>query len=212
MIRILVICEGPTESRFVTRVLAPYLQPKGRLLFPTLISSRAGNGCGGNVTVERLANAAQKHYFQAHRVTTLVDYYGFRRLAGRSHATLLQEITDAVKKTVGQPYNPHHFHAYVQMHEFEALLFSNIEKFDTLPDGFNKQARTKLETVIRQFDPEDINNSPETAPSKRLEQIFPYGCYGKVEHGALIAEAIGIDTIRARCPGFDAWVTLMENW
>jgi hypothetical protein len=66
--------------------------------------------------------------------------------------------------------------------------------------------------VIDQFTPEDINNSQETAPSKRLAKIFPYGRYGKVEHGALIAEAIGIETIRAKCPKFDAWITHLENW
>ncbi|WP_147162407.1 DUF4276 family protein [Pararhodospirillum oryzae] len=60
--------------------------------------------------------------------------------------------------------------------------------------------------------PEDINDGTHTAPSKRLKGIFPPGTYSKAEHGPLIAEAIGIDRMRARCPGFNAWVTHLQAW
>ena len=60
--------------------------------------------------------------------------------------------------------------------------------------------------------PEDINNSRETAPSKRIMHIFPEGTYSKTEHGPLIAESIGIDAIRAKCPAFNEWVSKLEAW
>ena len=60
--------------------------------------------------------------------------------------------------------------------------------------------------------PEDINDSPETAPSKRILSIFPEGTYSKPEHGPLIAEAIGIDAMRQKCAQFDAWVAHLQAW
>ena len=52
--------------------------------------------------------------------------------------------------------------------------------------------------------PEHINNSPATAPSKRIESLIPN--YAKVKNGALLSEAIGIETILAECPHFREWV------
>ena len=58
---------------------------------------------------------------------------------------------------------------------------------------------------------EDINDSRETAPSKRIERIFE-GTYSKTEHGPLIAESIGMDVIRAKCPAFNEWVGKLQAW
>ncbi len=52
--------------------------------------------------------------------------------------------------------------------------------------------------------PEEINDNPETAPSKRISDHFPR--YNKVFYGRLIAQNIDIQTIRSECPHFDEWV------
>ena len=57
--------------------------------------------------------------------------------------------------------------------------------------------------------PEQINNSPETAPSKRLEKWN--GQYGKTTDGIAIAAAIGIVRMREKCPLFDAWLCALER-
>ena len=52
--------------------------------------------------------------------------------------------------------------------------------------------------------PEHINNSPQTAPSKRILALVPH--YKKTVDGPLIAEDIGLDAIRAQCPHFNNWI------
>lgn len=51
--------------------------------------------------------------------------------------------------------------------------------------------------------PEDINNSPETAPSKRLLKYLPY------QKGAVAViplKEIGVDRLMQACPHFGQWV------
>jgi hypothetical protein len=110
----------------------------------------------------------------------------------------------------------HRFIPYIQLHEFEALLFSNKQIFDDsfTEDEFNDYAH--LVEVFNTFDnPEDINNNKETAPSKRLQRIIKgYKSEKenlKVFYGTLLAQAIGLNAIRAKCPRFNNWITLLEN-
>jgi hypothetical protein len=58
--------------------------------------------------------------------------------------------------------------------------------------------------------PEEINEGATTAPSKRIQAIFP--TYQKKVHGPLTVQRIGLDRIRAGCPHFDAWVRLLEDF
>ena len=93
------------------------------------------------------------------------------------------------------------------MHEFEALLFSSN-------DGFNEYFSDKeiLETmqIIKQFqNPEDINSSPDKAPSKRLLTIKDD--YDKVNDGNLIALAVGIHKMLEKCPRFKLWIDKLIN-
>ena len=56
--------------------------------------------------------------------------------------------------------------------------------------------------------PEEINNSPVTAPSKRILQLFKG--YDKPMHGALAALEIGLDNIRKECALFNKWLLTLE--
>ena len=100
---------------------------------------------------------------------------------------------------------------YVQMYEFEALLFSDISKFE-LHDHWDNEAEKRLQRICDAFEtPEDINNSPRTAPSKRLNDIFSGYGNNKTLYGPLIAEDIGLDKIREKCPLFNQWVGELEQ-
>ena len=57
--------------------------------------------------------------------------------------------------------------------------------------------------------PEDINDNPDTAPSKRIKMLLPE--YQKVVAGPLIAKETGLDTIRAECPRFADWLAKLES-
>ncbi len=210
MIRVCVICEGATEVEFVNRCLEPYLRPCGISAYGTVLSAKSGRHRGGRVTVERLAKQISLHLREANRVTTLVDFYGFQDRAGRTRAQLEADIAAAAQAmTTG--YDPRHVLPYVQMHEFEGLLFTHPENFEWAEDGWNEDVKAELMAVAQAFpNPEHINDHPETAPSKRILSIFPAGTYSKLEHGPLIAEATGIDAIRQKCPNFSEWVGKLQ--
>jgi len=91
------------------------------------------------------------------------------------------------------------------LHEFETLLFSE-------PNGFIKVFKTtnELQNLFRNFtNPEEINNNPTTAPSKRILKIYPK--YQKVTDGIIIAKQIGIKKMMQKCRHFDNWITSMQN-
>lgn len=212
MTRVCIVCEGQTEVEFVKTCLAPYLLPSQVLAFPSLLQSPSGNHRGGRVTVERLVKFMSHQFHQTDRITTLVDFYGFQDRDGRSRAKLETDIQAGVAaSTTG--YDRRFVLPYVQMYEFEGLLFTDPQAFEWVEDGWNDRTKLALEAVTQAFTtPEEINNSRETAPSKRILSILPEGAYSKTEHGPLIAESIGIDAIRAKCPAFSEWVGKLQAW
>lgn len=67
-----------------------------------------------------------------------------------------------------------------------------------------------IQSAIDEFEtPEDINNTPETAPSSRL--IAAVTGYDKVLYGTMLAEETGLTTIRSRCPLFNSWIERVEK-
>ena len=52
--------------------------------------------------------------------------------------------------------------------------------------------------------PEDINDDPLTAPSKRILAAYPQ--YSKILHGTVAARAIGVAAMRQECPHFRNWL------
>jgi hypothetical protein len=66
-----------------------------------------------------------------------------------------------------------------------------------------------IDAVLSEFDDiETINNSKETAPSKRIGK---HAQYIKTQHAPLILKQIGLANIRSKCQGFDTWLTQLEN-
>ena len=203
MIRLAISVEGQTEEEFVKRLLADYLWPQGITPRPILLG-----GSGGDVTAERLARDMARLYWDFDFVTSLVDFYGFRGKGSATPEQLEKRIDDQINDNVGRSWDQSRVFSYVQQHEFEGLLFSDVSAFTSLinvPDG----AVEGLRAIRSQFPtPEHINDSSNTAPSKRIVELIPR--YQKVVHGSLLAEEIGLDTIRAACPRFNAWVKRLE--
>lgn len=212
MRRVCIVCEGPTEANFVLACLTPHLYDHDVDAYPSILQAPSGRHKGGRVTIERSVKHISHEYHACDRITTLVDFYGFKDRDDRSRA----EVEAAVLAGVAQcttGFDPRFVLPYAQMHEFEALLFTNIEEFQWVLDGWNEEVRSKLKAVRDAYaNPEDINDSPITAPSKRILAIFDEGTYSKTEHGPLIAEATGLAEIRQQCPAFNEWVTVLEGW
>lgn len=93
------------------------------------------------------------------------------------------------------------------MHEFEAMLFSDCAAFGR---GICRQdLAPKFQFIRDQFaTPEEINDSPETAPSKRVSVLIEG--YQKPLWGVLAALEIGLDKIRQECPHFNDWLIRLQ--
>jgi len=114
----------------------------------------------------------------------------------------MAELRSTLKEKVLRRFIP-----YVQMHEFEALLFSDPAAF---AKGIESPDKAKDFHKIRSlFDtPEDINDGAETAPSKRILKLVP--AYEKPIQGSLGAIEVGLTAMRQTCVLFDAWLKQLE--
>lgn len=209
MKRLCIICEGQTEQRFVEICLQPHLRQFGIYAYPSLIKTGPGKQGGGDVTVARIVAHIAFEYRSSDHISTLVDWVRFTRAKGKSKAELEQDILQAAARLIPN-FEERFVTPYVQRHEFESLLFSDVNQFELVIDGWNDKAQKQLQRVREAFaTPEDINTKPELSPSKRLANILK-NQYNKVIHGADMAELIGLSTIRAECPDFDGWVAKLE--
>ncbi len=204
MIRVAISVEGDTEAEFVKQVLAKHLRTRGVELYARLLH--------GNVTVERLASDLKVLIYSFDFVTSLVDLYGFQDKGSMNREDLEQHIYELVDKKINHSWDQTRVFPYVQQYEFEGLLFSDVDAFERANTTIEITQETivELRSIRKQFPtPENINDNPETAPSKRIMQLIPR--YIKRVHGPLIAEETGLETIRAECKRFDEWVTRLES-
>jgi len=218
MIRVHVICEGPTEVTFVYSLLSEPFRAKGIELYPSLVGT-AGHK-GGNFKYERLFNDVEKRLLgdKTSYCTSFFDFYGLpESFPGKIEAGKLSSVNEKatyLKTALVEKLSAKlgvdvvsRFIPYVQMYEFEGLLFSNPESL-ALSVGCTNTVE-KFQAIRDEFDsPEAINNSPQTAPSKRIEKL----CigYDKVTAGSIAAMDIGLSEIRKECSLFDEWLTELE--
>ena len=106
--------------------------------------------------------------------------------------------------------NDRRFIPYIQLHEFEALIFSDPQMLAGLYLEHEKAIKQLVE-IAKQFDnPELINNGAQTAPSKRIISLIPEHKGNKTE-GALVAQKIGIVRLKERCKHFSLWLQKLES-
>ena len=208
VIRLAIVAEGETEEEFIKAVLANHLRSYDVISQPILPRARAGPS-GGTISVDRLADQMARLQWNFDVVTSLVDLYGFRgRQEHEAIEELEQRIDAAVDERIGRDSDRSRVFSYVQKHEFEGLLFSEVSAFASVLEIPRRSMRT-LQAVRAEFTtPEDIDDGPTTAPSKRITHSVPG--YRKRRDGPLIAERAGLITIRAECPRFDSWISRLE--
>ena len=220
MIRLYVVVEGQTEEAFVKGVLRPYLMNRSIWAEPIIVStSRATGGQkrkGGGYwrhwrkDIERvLSEQATREAW----VTTMFDLYGLPRDFPalreigrmRTGSEKVQRAESAVKHSTAALRGSRRLIPYVQLHEFEALVLASLDSLQMLLDAPDDLAGIEaLKQEISGLPPEDVNDGPETAPSKRLVRRVP--SYDKVLHGELALEDATIPSLAKSCPHFRAWV------
>jgi hypothetical protein len=215
------IVEGHAEQAFIRHVLAPYLAERGCFIYAWILGKPGHKG--GDVTYERFTNDVHRCLRTRNDVyiTSMFDYFrldvnwpGIRELhhnidSGKalSPFEILSTLSEYTKTALSQRFPDHslarRFIPYFSIHEYEALLFSDINIFSKHLHGGLQQLNDIL--LAHHNNPELINTRPELAPSKRIQRIYPQ--YKKIQHGNTIAQEIGIPTISSMCRCFNTWVT-----
>lgn len=217
--RVVVLVEGRTEELFVREVLGPWLDSRGVLITAHQMG-RPGHlgGIGEYPRAQReILNWLCRD--QSSILTTLFDFYGMpESWPGRVHAARLpypenglwveKELHEDIVYRLGRRFPRERFIPHVQIHEFEALVFTDPH---VLCDVLRAPEMLEVVRDIRHDypNPERINDSPETAPSKRLLRIFDD--YRKAIHGVITTKRVGLPALRKACPHFDLWVKKLEN-
>jgi len=211
----IVISEGQTEQTFVREVLKPEFSSTHE--FHAILPGKQG----GDIRYARVRPDILIALRQDARAfcTTMLDFYLLgtdfpgmpppARLSAPEKAERIEKaMLEDIAAELGPSFNKSRFIPYIQMHEFEGLLFSDPAGLAQAMD--RPDLREKLENIRREFGtPEDINDGKTTAPSKRILALCPN--YGKVRGGSRVAKSIGFEAIRRECPHFAAWIRRIQE-
>ena len=218
--------EGYAELEFVNEIIGPHLSTLGVVWHkPILVANsvRKDRTARGGVRkygpIKKDLQRLLAQYGGANFIfTTLLDYYGLpvdfpaRNDSFPGVVTPLakvQEIENAWSNDIGD----HRFLPNLLLHEYETLILTDPASLLAGYPGM-QQAIADLRNDIARFqNPEDINDSPITAPSKRIIRAFDayHIRYDKETGGALAVLELGLNAIRQGCPKFDSWLKRLES-
>jgi hypothetical protein len=216
MTRVLnILVEGPTEREFVTNLIYPFFFDIGISNIRTITIETSPGFKGGDVRYLARYKANIQRILRGQEdllVTSLIDYYRLRDdFPNYEESKLIrspQERVELIEKGCSQDIRDARFIPYIQLHEFEGLLFSAPDGFNELFPELSAQNRRELLGIIEEFpNPELINDRPQFSPSKRLERLIPN--YQKPLYGGMIALEIGFEKIMEKCPRFRGWIETM---
>lgn len=219
--QILFYVEGETEEEFAKEILFPHFA--GRKIVchgPILVAN--------SVRKDRVARGGVRSYGPIKKdiqrllkqwkspdvtLTTMLDLYGLPKdfplpvssapaAKGREKA---RSVVEAWKKDI----RDRRFAPFLFSYEFEALVLSKPDALLTPYPDADAEVSALKEEIGTFENPEEINDSFETAPSKRILRHIPD--YSKVVAGPLALMEIGLSRLRKKCPHFDDWMKQMET-
>jgi hypothetical protein len=127
---------------------------------------------------------------------------GIVRATGGEQAILLEQ---ALAAEIGDA----RFIPYLQVHEYEALVLVDPRRITLMYTAANAQIEALCQECDGYANPEDINHGQHSHPKYRIRQHVED--YDENVAGPLLAEDIGLPTLRQRCPHFGAWLTNLEQ-
>jgi len=224
MARLYLFAEGQTEQTFADTVLKPHLANFGVYMHnPVLIAHARKKGKvhrGGGRNFQGMQNDVVRFLTQESGsdvyFTTMIDLYtlhqGFPGAdeAGRLRNDPYKQV-EALESSWSDTTSDQRFIPFIQLHEYEAYLFADVSKFAF----FFSEADSDIADLQKVADgvatPELINDGQHTAPSKRIISRLPEYEDSKTTMGPQMAELIGLENIRSKCPHFDAWLKRLEQ-
>ena len=223
MTRLCFRVEGQSEQAFVRNVLAPHFAQYNVIVtevLPTALTRKRGRvHRGGLRSYEPLKNDCLRMLKADQNLdvsfTTMIDLYGLpRTFPGYQEAVTKNDAYERVallerafEKDIGDP----RFIAYIQLYEFEALLFSQPEAVGRYFEQPKRLTASLVGLRDEIGNPELIDDGEDSAPSRRIGKAIPDYSRAKATAGPIIARAIGIPTMRRECAHFNQWLTKLEN-
>lgn len=217
MMRIRIVVEGQTEAKFVKEILEPHFFTFNIYPIPYLVITKEtsiAKHTGGYVPYPKLYKQIMAHLRdkRAVAITTMFDFYKLPdSFPGKKNLKLddCYKMVTELENQFSEDISRERFVPYIQLHEFESLLFSSPSK---IVFGFKNEKATEkqLNRVLEECKkPELINEGENTHPSMRLKSI----ClgYDKSADGIRIAKRIGLAKMRDECPHFDEWISKLEK-
>ena len=221
-VRLHFIVEGQTEETFVNEILEPYLAERNIWTAARCVMTGRKRGItyrGGIVKYAKVKSDIKAWVKQDQnpdaRFTTMFDLYGLPKdFPGYEDAERIRDPYDrirALEDALGEDIADLRFIPYIQLHEFEALLFSELRKLDLqFPDSDAEIGRLE-ETASKFNSPEHIDDGQETAPSKRIIYEIPEYEGRKASAGPVVAGKIGLPVLRSSCRHFGEWIKRLES-
>ena len=223
MKRLCMTVEGQTEAAFATSVLTPHLANFDVFLSPPRFTGlhrrrrgRIPQGGLLNTFGHALADIwvwLLEDKSPDARFSMMVDLYslphdfpgyeqGMAMPNGREQAVALQQ---SLADEIGDA----RFIPYLQVHEYEALVLVDPRRIATIYEVKNATMEALCQECEKYESPEEINHGRHSHPKYRIQGRIPE--YDENVAGPLLAEAIGLQTLRDRCPHFGAWLTRLEQ-
>lgn len=215
MKRVYIYCEGQTEEGFINTVLYPYFFNIGIAVSPIICTTKrtlSAKYKGGVKDFSKIANELTI-LCKAHPneiFTTMFDYYAMpSNTPGIANTdTDIYRRIETIEGEIDNQLGINNLFFNLILHEFEGLLFSKPNEFANITDVriVGKLCAIKDEFTYSEL----INNSPITAPSKRLEALIEN--YPKVQAGSIVGGAIGIDIMMKECKHFANWIDKIKSF
>lgn len=218
MIRLNITAEGFSEERFVSDVIRPHLINFGIYTdVRKVLTNRKLRKRGGIVGFGKFKNDVTQWIKESPDAyhTTLIDLYGLTTdFPGHESTRQMQPYGRVLEmeRLLGLDINFYKFIPYIQLHEYEALMYADtniMEEWLGLYNNLPAGCFSAIRASVTDNNPELINEGPTTAPSKRILNVCD--SYDKVDDGILILKEIGLQTLRNECAHFNEWLTKLES-
>ena len=214
------IVEGQTEETFVNRVLKPHLANRtiNTSVRCVLTSKKNGHEYRGGIGTYQQARRDILLWMEEEqnadtRFTTMFDLYrmpkDFPQYKTAAQLTDPYERVKALEAALQSDLGVARIIPYIQLHEFESLVLADAAKLSVQFPNYPVSINNIVAMTGTFKSPELIDDSD--GPAKRISTEIPEYEYRKAAAGPIVAEHIGLPTLRTKCTHFGCWIGALES-
>ncbi len=220
-----ILCEGQCEAQFVKKYLSVFLKKYNTDVNYSIITTNFDKKVkGGNTDYKKIKSEIINLLKDPNMVlTTFIDFYklpnNFPQYQDCKKSNEIYHIKKCLENsffeninnaTSSSHINSNRFIPYIQLHEFETLLFADIDNLTT-HFGKSKIDKDKMRRILKNKDnnPELINNN--YPPSKIISELITEYPSAKLLISGILLKNINIEKIKETCPSFNEWLQKIFN-